>query len=159
VMRLIPHRLPRTHETVADRAHSPTPCGSPETCDRAARSRPRRRTLELLRRQAGTALVVVAVITLAMAGMTGRAAAAQVLAAPAASVDQVLANLRAWLVGILAGLATVFLTLGGIRYVMAGGNPGEIEKAKSAFRGAGIGYGLAVLAPLVVSVLRGIVGG
>jgi hypothetical protein len=88
-----------------------------------------------------------------------RAWAAQVVAAAPASIDQVLTNLRGWLVGILAGLATLFLTLGGVRYVMANGDPGEIEKAKTAFRGAGIGYGLAVLAPLVVAVLQGIVGG
>jgi len=115
---------------------------------------------------AGTAARVVArVVTLAAATVVfalsagARAQAAEMLAAPVGSIDQVLSNLRAWLVGILAGLATVFLTLGGVRYVMANGDPGEIEKAKSAFRGAGIGYGLAVLAPLVVSVLQGIVGG
>ena len=79
--------------------------------------------------------------------------------AQAESIDAVLANLRGWLMGILAGLATVFATIGGIRYVMANGDPGEIEKAKTAFRGAGIGYALAVLAPLVVTVLQGIVGG
>lgn len=115
---------------------------------------------------AGTAARVVArVVTLAAATVVfavsagARAHAGELLAAPVGSIDQVLSNLRAWLVGILAGLATVFLTLGGVRYVMANGDPGEIEKAKSAFRGAGIGYGLAVLAPLVVSVLQGIVGG
>jgi hypothetical protein len=115
---------------------------------------------------AGTAARVLArVVTLAAATVIfavsaeARAQAAELLAAPVGSIDQVLSNLRAWLVGILAGLATVFLTLGGVRYVMANGDPGEIEKAKSAFRGAGIGYGLAVLAPLVVSVLQGIVGG
>ncbi|MBB5157418.1 hypothetical protein BJ970_004952 [Saccharopolyspora phatthalungensis] len=67
-------------------------------------------------------------------------------------------NIRNWLMGILAGLATVFLTVGGVRYVMAGGEPGEVEKAKQAFKSAGIGYGLAALAPLVVTILRGIVG-
>jgi hypothetical protein len=46
----------------------------------------------------------------------------------------------------------------GVRYVMAGGEPGEIEKAKLAIKSAGIGYGLAALAPLVVTILRGIVG-
>ena len=114
---------------------------------------------------AGTAARVVArVVTLGAATVVfavsagARAQAVELLAAPVGSIDQVLSNLRTWLVGILAGLATVFLTLGGVRYVMANGDPGEIEKAKSAFRGAGIGYGLAVLAPLVVSVLQGIVG-
>jgi hypothetical protein len=45
--------------------------------------------------------------------------------------------------GILAGLATVFLSIGGVRYVMGGGDPGEIEKAKTSFKAAGIGYSLA----------------
>ena len=65
----------------------------------------------------------------------------------AQSVGQVLDNLRNWLVGILAGLATLFLTLGGVRYVMAGGDPGEVERAKTAFRSAGIGYALAAAGP------------
>jgi hypothetical protein len=76
----------------------------------------------------------------------------------AGSVDDVLTNLRNWLMGILAGVATVFLTIGGVRYVMGGGDPGEIEKAKTAFKSAGWGYALAALAPLVVTILKGIVG-
>ncbi|QNP76170.1 hypothetical protein IAG44_40090 [Streptomyces roseirectus] len=76
----------------------------------------------------------------------------------AASVNEVLTNIRNWIMGILAGLATVFLTVGGLRYVMAAGDPGEVEKAKSAFKSAGWGYGMAALAPLVVEILKGIVG-
>nr|WP_246843332.1 pilin [Allokutzneria sp. NRRL B-24872] len=76
----------------------------------------------------------------------------------AASVSDVLNNLRNWLMGLLAGLATVFLTIGGVRYVMGGGDPGEVEKAKTAFKSAGWGYGLATLAPLIVEILKGIVG-
>jgi hypothetical protein len=81
-----------------------------------------------------------------------------VVLAVAASVDEVLSNIRTWLMGILAGLATVFLTLGGVRRVFGGGDPGEQEKAKECFKAAGIGYVLAALAPLVVTVLKGIVG-
>jgi hypothetical protein len=84
-------------------------------------------------------------------------ASTQVLAL-ATSVGEVFDNIRNWLVGILAGLATVFLTVGGVRYLMAGTDPGEVEKAKGAFKSAGWGYGLAALAPLVVEILRGIVG-
>ncbi|HTZ44874.1 MAG TPA: pilin [Jatrophihabitans sp.] len=76
----------------------------------------------------------------------------------AGSVDDVLNNIRNWIMGILAGLATVFLTIGGVRYVMAAGDPGEVAKAKIAFKSAAIGYALAALAPLVVTVLKGIVG-
>jgi type IV secretion system pilin len=81
-----------------------------------------------------------------------------VVVALAGSVDQVLTNIRNWVMGILAGLATVFLSIGGVRRVMGGGDPGEQEKAKECFKAAAIGYGLAALAPLVVTVLQGIVG-
>ena len=74
------------------------------------------------------------------------------------SVGQVLDNIRNWIIGILAGLATVFLTIGGARYVMAGGDPAEVERARAALRSAAFGYGLAALAPLVVQILKSIVG-
>jgi len=75
------------------------------------------------------------------------------------SISQVLNNTTLWLVGILAGLATLFLTLGGVRYLMAGGDPAEVEKAKTALRSAGIGYALAILAPVIVTILKSLVGG
>ncbi|SEP54533.1 hypothetical protein SAMN04489732_1539 [Amycolatopsis saalfeldensis] len=84
-------------------------------------------------------------------------ASTQVLAL-ATSIEQVFTNVRNWLFGILAGLATVILTFGGVRYLLANGDPAEVEKAKGAFKSAGWGYGLAALAPLVVEILRGIVG-
>jgi cyanate permease len=34
-----------------------------------------------------------------------------------------------------------------------------VEKAKVALRSAAVGYGLAALAPMLVGVLKGIVGG
>ena len=75
-----------------------------------------------------------------------------------ASVSDLFNNIRTWLMGILAGLATVFLSIGGVRYMMAGGDPGEVEAAKRAFKSAGIGYASAALAPLVVTILQQIVG-
>jgi hypothetical protein len=76
-----------------------------------------------------------------------------------ASIDQVIANITKWITGILAGLATLFLTIGGLRYLMAGGDPSEVERAKTALRSAAIGYGLAILAPVIVTVLKSLVGG
>ncbi len=76
----------------------------------------------------------------------------------AADLPTVINNATAWLVGILAALATFFLTLGGIRYMAADGNPGEVERAKGALRSAGIGYGLAILAPVILTVLKKILG-
>jgi hypothetical protein len=75
-----------------------------------------------------------------------------------ADIPTVIANLRNWIVGLLAGLATLFLTFGGLRYLMAGGDPGEVEAAKRALKAAAIGYALAILAPVIVTVLQGIVG-
>jgi hypothetical protein len=105
-----------------------------------------------------TEVAVVALVASAAASMPAAHAETTQVLALAGSIDQVLTNIRNWVMGILAGLATVFLSIGGVRYVMGGGDPGEIEKAKTAFKAAGIGYGLAALAPLVVTVLQGIVG-
>jgi len=46
-----------------------------------------------------------------------------VFASPLAadSISQVLHNTTLWIIGILAGLATLMLTLGGVRYLMANG--------------------------------------
>ncbi|MGH2867590.1 MAG: pilin [Solirubrobacteraceae bacterium] len=74
------------------------------------------------------------------------------------TLSAVIDSLRLWVVGLLAGLATLFLTIGGIRYMTAGGDPGQIERAKSALRSAAIGYALAALSPVLVSILQSIVG-
>jgi len=83
--------------------------------------------------------------------------AAQPLAAD--SISQVLNNTTLWIIGILAGLATLMLTLGGVRYLMANGDPAQVEQAKTALRSAAIGYALAILAPVIVTVLKSLVGG
>jgi hypothetical protein len=74
------------------------------------------------------------------------------------TIPQVLDEATKWLMGILAAVATLFLTIGGVRYATAGGDPGEIEKAKGAFKSAGVGYALAALAPIVVTILKSILG-
>ena len=50
------------------------------------------------------------------------------------SISQVLNNTTLWIIGILAGLATLMLTLGGVRYLLANGDPAEVEQAKTALR-------------------------
>jgi len=75
------------------------------------------------------------------------------------SITQVISNTTGWIVGILAGVATLFLTIGGLQYLMAAGDPAEVERAKSALKSAAIGYGLAILAPVIVTVLKSLVGG
>lgn len=100
-----------------------------------------------------------ATLTLSLLDAAASFAADTVMADPATDkLNTILDNATGWLVGILATVATLFLTLGGVRYVMAGGDPGEVEKAKASFKSAGLGYALAGLAPLVVQILKGILG-
>lgn len=91
-----------------------------------------------------------------------------VLGTPAAAADparnptpndqlQAIVNhLRLWLAGLLGIGATLMLTVAGWLYMTAGGNPTQIEKAKTAFRSALVGYALAALAPVLVGVLKGL---
>ncbi|WP_442788711.1 pilin [Dactylosporangium sp. NBC_01737] len=71
----------------------------------------------------------------------------------------VIANLQAWVMGILAAIATLFLVLGGLFRATAGGDPAQVDKANGYFKNALTGYGLAVLAPILLEVVKGIVGG
>lgn len=77
----------------------------------------------------------------------------------ASDLNGVIDNLKLWLTGLLASLATVFLITGGVRYVMAGGDPVKLEKAKSAISSAGLGYAFALFAPVIVTIIQKIVGG
>jgi hypothetical protein len=79
-------------------------------------------------------------------------------AAKVQNLNTVINNITAWLVGILVSLATLLLTVGGVRYLLAGGDPGEVNKAKDTLKYAAIGYGVAVLAPVLVTILKGFVG-
>jgi hypothetical protein len=80
------------------------------------------------------------------------------LAAPAyaasADLNPVIDSIRNWIAGLLAALATLFLTVGGLRYLTANGNPRAYEQAKESIKSALVGYALAALAPLLVEVFR-----
>ncbi len=111
-----------------------------------------------MRVAAGLALTAaVAVLIVLATPVPALAADGTILAAPN-KLGDILSNVRSWLMTILAGIATVFLTIGGIRYLMAGGDPAEVERAKSAFKSAGIGYALAIIAPVILTILDQIVG-
>jgi|SRR6266567_1939532 hypothetical protein len=73
-------------------------------------------------------------------------------------LQNVLNNLRLWIAGLLATLATLFLSIGGLLYLTAAGNTRRIEQAKDAIRSAIIGYIFAGLAPLVVEIVQKITG-
>ena len=108
---------------------------------------------------------------LTRAAVTGLAAslAVAVAAAPGWASDPgaplaindlptVISNLTKWVTGIIAAVATLFLTIGGARYLMAGGDPSEVERAKGSLKSAGIGYAIALLAPVILTILQKILG-
>lgn len=97
-------------------------------------------------------LVVVFCLALIAALLVPQAADA------ATSLNQVIDNMRTWILGLLVALATLLLTIGGVRYLLAAGDPGAIEKAKGTIKAAIAGYALAALAPVLVTVVGHIVG-
>ena len=149
-MRVSPYQPRRGSRTTED---SP-PHSHPRNIPVDSRTRPRRSCRPRAR---AIGLGALAVVILALVTSESASAAPQVVAL-ADSVTTVLNNIRNWLVGLLASLATVYLTVGGVRYLAADGDPGEVGKAKQAFKSAAWGFGLAALAPLVVEILKGIVG-
>jgi len=104
-------------------------------------------------------IATVATTTLAVLTGAGPAYAAEPHILAANDLPTIITNITTWIVGLLIGVATLFLTIGGLRYLAAGGDPTEIEKAKSAFKSALIGYALAVLAPILLNVVKGWIGG
>src|SRR5215207_4283778 len=82
--------------------------------------------------------------------------------AAAAGMDrivQILDALRNALVAVLVTLSVVALTYAGVRYVIAGGDATGVEKAKGAAKSAVIGLVLALLAPVIVAIVKRIIGG
>ncbi|MFC4912258.1 pilin [Actinomadura gamaensis] len=110
----------------------------------------------LTRRLAASALWTAGCVGAALM-VPGVAEAATGLA-EAGSLGQVISNLRSVIVGLLVGLATLFATIGGVRYILAAGEPGEVEAAKRSLRYAAVGYAIAVLAPVLVQLLQQVVG-
>lgn len=76
----------------------------------------------------------------------------------ASDLNTVIDSVRNWMAGLLVALATLFLTVGGIRYLTANGNPRAAEEGKQAIKSALIGYALALLAPMLVSILEKVLG-
>ncbi len=135
----------------------------PRAISAAPRGRIRSRcdTVQRLRPYVSTAIVVLLLASCLVTLLVGcwNAGAYAATPAPSAptvgvtSLQQVIDNIRVWLFGLLVAVATLFLTIGGVRLMWANGDPGEAEKGKAALRSAAIGYGLALLAPLIVTIV------
>ncbi|RKS06030.1 hypothetical protein DFP74_1651 [Nocardiopsis sp. Huas11] len=54
---------------------------------------------------------------------------------------------------LAVSVATLFIVVAGLRWMMAGGEPGEIDKAKRGFQSAAIGYGIAIAGQAILYAL------
>jgi hypothetical protein len=75
-----------------------------------------------------------------------------------ADLGTVIDNATTWVVGIIFGVATLFATVGAALYMMAGGDPAQLERGKTAMKSALVGYALALLAPVLLAIVEGILG-
>ncbi|GAA4469762.1 pilin [Phytohabitans houttuyneae] len=102
-------------------------------------------------------LLLAAVLPAVLLAWPGTAYAAEPADPPTeptvTSLDQVIDNVRLWLLGILAAYATFCLVVAFFRYTS--GEADEVAKAKIGFRSAAIGYAGAILAPLLVTIIGG----
>ena len=110
----------------------------------------------MTRRQRATAALMGLVATAVMGPAPAWAQSKDAPPSADAEFSRIIGNLRLWLVGLLAVGATLMLTVAGWLYLTAGGNPTQIERAKTAFRSAMVGYAVAALAPILVGVLQGL---
>jgi hypothetical protein len=95
--------------------------------------------------------ISIALVALLVAGITPAYAAPK-------DLNAVIDGIRTFAMGVLFTLTTLYLTVAGIRYVLAGGSPHAMEEAKTAVKNSLLGYALAALAPLLADIVKGIVG-
>ena len=68
-------------------------------------------------------------------------------------INKVVTNIRRTIMAVIAGYATLCLTIGLLRYTS--GEPGEVERGKAGIRNAIIGYVGAALSPVIVTIIAG----
>jgi len=71
------------------------------------------------------------------------------------SLGELLLMIQGWLLGLVGGLAVLFLVIGGFQYVTSGGNPSKAEAAKKTITYAIVGLILVTLTGLIYAILSG----
>ena len=73
-------------------------------------------------------------------------------------IVNVLNNIQNLLLLGIGSLAVVMLTVGGVRYVLAQGDQEQLRHAKHTVRNALLGLALALLAPVLIALVKSVVG-
>lgn len=74
------------------------------------------------------------------------------------SIVDILNRLRDTLMLVIGSLSLVMLTVGGIRYVTAGGYENGVKGANQTVKHAFLGLAVAILAPVLIQVIKTILG-
>lgn len=72
-------------------------------------------------------------------------------------IRAVVDRVRLVLIALASALGTLFLTIAGVRWLVANGEPGAVDGAKRALTGAALGYGIAILATVLMEILDWVV--
>jgi hypothetical protein len=107
-------------------------------------------------RRLGTIAALVPLLSLVYQSVA-HAAAQAAAPSPTDQLRAIIGNITAWVVGLLFVVATLFATIAAARFMTAQ-DPSDVERAKSAFRSAFLGYALALLAPILLAIVRGWLG-
>jgi Type IV secretion system pilin len=98
---------------------------------------------------------IIAAMTAMMLATAGSAAfAAPKPTDPTEALNAIIGNIRNWVMGILFAIGVLFLTISAVRMMLAGGDPVQVEKAKGALKNALGGFALAILSPILLSILQ-----
>jgi hypothetical protein len=110
-------------------------------------------------RKTARRVLAVLIITAVLIGTAALPASAAALAAApdTARLNAVMTNITEWLTALTGGLATLLAAVGGVRYMIAAGDPGEVLKAKETLKYAAIGYAIAALASVLYGILASFV--
>ena len=105
-------------------------------------------------------VAAVAVLALFIAvAWCGSAEAQGGAADSTADIREVIERLRNVIVALASAVGTLLLTIAGLRWMLAGGDPSQIDAAKRALTGAALGYGIAILATVIMAILDYVVSG
>lgn len=106
----------------------------------------------------GLFAVVAAAAAMLVCAASAAAAAPQLAPEePNKLLSTIIENATGLVQGVAFGVATLFLTIGCVRYMMANGDPTITEKGKSALKTALGGYALALLAEPLLGLVKSLV--
>ena len=103
---------------------------------------------------------IIGIIIFASFLITVNAGAAVTLQNPLKvdSLTDLLANILLVVAGLVATVSTIMITVSGIMYLTSAGSPEKINKAKTAFIYAVIGFVIAISASTIIVVIKSIIG-